>query len=62
MKCKDGIRDVQIKYVKQVKKKGDLSQDIGRNIEAQVISIADGYITQGEKIFESKCQELIGKE
>lgn len=62
VKCRDGIRDVQIKYVKQIKKKESVSEDLARNIENQIISIADGYITQAENILESKQQELIAKE
>ncbi|XP_056630385.1 ribosome-recycling factor, mitochondrial [Diorhabda sublineata] len=62
VKCRDDIRDVQIKYVKQTKKKESVSQDLARNIENQIISIADGYITQAETIWESKQEELIAKE
>ncbi|CAG9841220.1 unnamed protein product [Diabrotica balteata] len=62
VKCKDGIRDVQTKYIKQIKRNDTVSQDLCRSAESQIIAIADGYISQGEKIFESKQQELIGKE
>ncbi|XP_074028106.1 mitochondrial ribosome recycling factor 1 isoform X2 [Leptinotarsa decemlineata] len=61
-KCKDGIRDVQIKHVKQVKRKEGLSQDLARSVEAQIIAIADGFISEGEKIYEAKKEELIGKD
>lgn len=61
VKCKDNIRDVQIKHVKLLKKKDKLSEDIVRSTEQQVIAIADGYIGQAEKIFESKENELLNK-
>ncbi|KAG5878588.1 hypothetical protein JTB14_008962 [Gonioctena quinquepunctata] len=62
IKCKDGIRDVQLKYAKQVKRKEGISQDLCRAVEAQLVTIADGFINQGEKILETKKEELIGKD
>lgn len=60
VKCKDAIRDVQLKYVKQVKKKDGLGEDLARNVEVQLTAIADGYISQAEQILESKQNELVG--
>jgi ribosome recycling factor len=62
IKCRDSIRDVQVKQVKSLKKKDKLSQDTARNFEQQVIAIADGFISEAEKILESKQKELIGKD
>lgn len=62
IKCRDSVRDVQTKYVKQLKKKDGVSQDVARSIEQQIITIADGYIKQGESLLDSKLKELIGKD
>ncbi|KAJ8919976.1 hypothetical protein NQ315_006506 [Exocentrus adspersus] len=62
VKCKTAIRDVQMKNIKQLKRKEKLSQDTARSIENQIIAIADGYIAGAEKILEDKTNELIGKE
>ncbi|XP_019866772.1 ribosome-recycling factor, mitochondrial [Aethina tumida] len=62
IKCRDSVRDVQTKYVKQLKKKDGVSQDVARSVEQQIITIADGYIKQGESLLDSKLKELIGKD
>ncbi|CAH1119666.1 unnamed protein product [Phaedon cochleariae] len=62
VKCKDGIREVQTKYIKQVKRKEGISQDLARSVETQIVTVADGFISQGEQILESKRDELIGKD
>ncbi|KAJ8948320.1 hypothetical protein NQ318_019304 [Aromia moschata] len=62
VKCKTGIRDVQMKYVKEIKRKEDMSQDTGRAIETQIVTIADSYIAQAESILENKQKELTGKD
>ncbi|XP_044269238.1 ribosome-recycling factor, mitochondrial [Tribolium madens] len=61
IKCRDGIRDVQNKQVKSLKKKDKIADDMARNSEQQIIAIADGFIAEAEKILESKQKELIGK-
>ncbi|RZC34593.1 ribosome-recycling factor, mitochondrial, partial [Asbolus verrucosus] len=62
IKCRDAVRDVQTKQVKNLKKKDKISQDVARNAELQIISIADGFISQAEKILESKQKELTGND
>lgn len=62
VKCKDAIRDIQIKFTKQIKKKEGISEDLIRNVEAQLTTIADGFISQAEQILESKQNELAGKD
>ncbi|EEZ98734.1 ribosome-recycling factor, mitochondrial [Tribolium castaneum] len=61
IKCRDGIRDVQNKQVKSLKKKDKVSEDMARNSEQQIVAIADAYIAEAEKILESKQKELVGK-
>lgn len=60
IKCKDHIRDVQNKHFKTLKKKEGVSSDLMKNVEQQIVSIADNYISQAEKILESKQHELVG--
>nr|CAI5833881.1 unnamed protein product [Callosobruchus analis] len=62
VKCKDAIRDVQIKHVKQVKKKEGVSEDLVRIVEAQIIALADTYIHQAETLLQTKQNELLGKD
>lgn len=62
IKCKDGIRDVQLKQMKSLKKQDKLSQDVIRSTEQQVIAIADSFIAQAQEILDSKQKELTGKD
>ncbi|CAH0546089.1 unnamed protein product [Brassicogethes aeneus] len=62
VKSRDSIKDVQNKYIKQIKRKDGVSQDIARNIEQQIITIGDGYVKQAEIILDSKIKELLGKD
>lgn len=61
MKCKDSIRDVQTKNIRNLKKK-DIATDTIREVEKQIIAIADSYINEAEKIMQSKQTELVGKD
>lgn len=60
VKCKDSVRDVQIKFVKQVKRKDKVSEDVVRSVEQQIVAIADQYIAQAEGILNKKQAELLG--
>nr|XP_022921272.1 ribosome-recycling factor, mitochondrial [Onthophagus taurus] len=62
IKCKDSIRDTQNKHSKTLKRKDGLSEDLLRNVEQQIVAMADGYILQAEKIFNNKSKELLGKD
>lgn len=62
VKCKDSIRDVQSKSVRSLKKKDGLATDTAREVEQQIIAVADGYINEAEKILQSKQTELVGKD
>lgn len=59
-KCKTDIRDVQQKQIKALKRKEGLSEDTNRQLQQQLIAIADTYISEAEKILESKQKELLG--
>lgn len=62
IKCRDAIRDVQNQTNKKVKKNTEISEDENHNIQRQVISIADTYIEQADKMLATKQEELIGNE
>lgn len=62
IKCRDSVREVQNKYVKTVKNNTTISQDLAHNVQEQITALGDQYISQGEKIYEAKQTELIGKE
>ncbi|KAF6200503.1 hypothetical protein GE061_004946 [Apolygus lucorum] len=61
IKCRDGIRDVQTGCAKSLKnqEKGGLSSDLSRQVQEQVKSIADTYISQAEKMLTSKQAEVL---
>lgn len=60
VKCKDTIRDVQMTHIKKVKKQTEVSQDDQFSVQNQITAIADGFISQAEKLLETKTNELIG--
>lgn len=41
VKCKDSIRDAQNKHTKSLKRKDGISVDVVRQVEDQIIAIAD---------------------
>ncbi|GLV42843.1 mitochondrial ribosome recycling factor 1 [Carabus blaptoides fortunei] len=60
IKCKDHIRDTQMKFTKNVKKQDNLASDLMHTVQDQIGSIGDQYIAEAEKILISKQSELIG--
>ncbi|XP_050312255.1 ribosome-recycling factor, mitochondrial isoform X2 [Anthonomus grandis grandis] len=61
VKCKDSVRDVQVKHIKQIKRQEKLSEDLARSAEQQIIAIADQFISEAEGILNSKQSELLGE-
>nr|CAD7593454.1 unnamed protein product [Timema genevievae] len=62
IKCRDSIKDVQNKFIKDVKTKTNISQDDSHIIQDQIVCLADQYVSTAEKILEAKHTELIGKD
>nr|CAD7396645.1 unnamed protein product [Timema poppensis] len=62
VKCRDSIKDVQNKFIKDVKTKTNISQDDSHIIQDQIVCLADQYVSTAEKILEAKHTELIGKD
>ncbi|XP_030756230.1 ribosome-recycling factor, mitochondrial [Sitophilus oryzae] len=60
VKSKDNIRVVQQKYIKQLKRKDKVSEDLIRSVEQQIIAIGDHFITEAENLLNRKQNELLG--
>ncbi|KAI4461364.1 ribosome recycling factor [Holotrichia oblita] len=61
IKCRDIIKDTQMKHIKILKKKVSVSEDIIKQTEQQIVALADTYITEAQTIYNSKCNELLNK-
>lgn len=61
LKAKEGIRDVQNRFIKDAKKQKDtLSEDLVFHTQQQIIALADEHILQAEKLMVAKQTELVG--
>lgn len=59
-KCKDDIREVQNSYVKMVKRKEGVSEDLIYSVQQQIMALATEYVHQAEALTEIKQSELLG--
>ncbi|KRT84809.1 hypothetical protein AMK59_2642, partial [Oryctes borbonicus] len=55
IKCRDNIKDAQNKHIKGLKKTPNISEDIVKQTEQQIIALADSYINEAQIIYNSKC-------
>lgn len=62
IKCRDSLRDVQNKCIKSLKHKENVSSDAVFSAQQQITSLCNTYISQAEKIMETKQMELVGKD
>lgn len=62
VKCKDSIREVQNKFIRNVKNNTNISQDLAYDTQEQIIALGDQFVSEGETIYEAKHTELIGKD
>ncbi|XP_059613363.1 ribosome-recycling factor, mitochondrial [Phlebotomus argentipes] len=60
IKCRDTIRTTQNDTVKKIKRSDSVSEDIGYNIQHQIVAIGDKFVAEAEKIHETKHKELLG--
>ena len=60
VKCKDNVRAIQNGHVKKLKTNKEISDDFSKLAQIQLVAIADTYLSQGEKLLESKQKELVG--
>nr|SVE80973.1 EOG090X0DUK [Daphnia magna] len=62
-KFKDHCRDIQNKYIREVKKKEkEVSSDLAHSVQQQIHSMAELYVSEGEKVMIDKQNELLGKD
>lgn len=62
-KYKDHCRDVQNKYIREVKKKEkEVSSDLAHSVQQQIHTISEQYVSEAEKIMIAKQNELLGKD
>nr|SVE78501.1 EOG090X0DUK [Daphnia lumholtzi] len=62
-KFKDHSRDVQNQYIREVKKKEkEVSSDLAHSVQQQIHSMAELYVSEGEKVMIAKQNELLGKD
>lgn len=60
IKYRDSIKDIQNNSVKKLKKQTDISKDDIFAVQNQIGAIADKYITEADKLLQSKQKELLG--
>lgn len=60
-KCKNEIRDVQNKFIKEAKNQAQLSQDLVYNSQQQIMHMAGECSEQAEKLLKLKQEELLPK-
>ncbi|XP_046664176.1 ribosome-recycling factor, mitochondrial-like isoform X1 [Homalodisca vitripennis] len=63
IKCRDGIKDSQNKFIKavKIKEKDGLSQDTANEITNYITQVATDHISTAEKMLEAKQQELLNE-
>lgn len=59
IKCRDQIKDAQNEMIRKVKNNTEISQDDNHAIQGQLTEIANEYVSQAEKIFDIKQNELL---
>ncbi|XP_071443798.1 ribosome-recycling factor, mitochondrial [Hetaerina americana] len=62
IKCRDSIKDIQNKFMKNVKNKENVSSDDVFSAQQMIMSLTNNYVSQAESIMEAKQKELIGKD
>ncbi|XP_043256031.1 ribosome-recycling factor, mitochondrial [Colletes gigas] len=61
VKCKDSITDIRNKYVRDVKKKTSLPEDLSFRIEGYISHTSREYVGRAEQLLETKQKELLGE-
>lgn len=59
IKCRDGVKDVQNNQLKKLKSNKEISSDLNHQIQNQIISVADLYIVEADKLLQIKQSELL---
>ena len=62
-KCKDNSRDIQNRYIREVKKKEkEVSSDLAHSVQLQIHAMTEQFVNEAEKIMIEKQNELLGKD
>jgi ribosome recycling factor len=62
-KFKDHSRDIQNRYIREVKKKEkEVSSDLSHSVQQQIQTMAEQYVNEGEKVMIAKQNELLGND
>lgn len=59
IKCRDQIKDAQNEVIKKVKNNTTISEDDNHAAQGQLTEMANEYVSQAEKVFETKQCELL---
>lgn len=60
-KFKDHSRDIQNRYIREVKKKEkEVSSDLAFSVQQQIHALEEQYVKEAEKIMLAKQNELLG--
>lgn len=59
IKCRDNVKDVQNDFLRKIKNNSTISSDDNFAAQGQLTEMANKFIEQAEKIFETKQNELL---
>lgn len=59
IKCRDSVKDAQNDHLKKLKGNKEISSDLNHQLQSQVTAIADTYIIEADKLFQTKQGELL---
>lgn len=59
IKCRDQIKDAQNEVIRKVKNNTSISEDDSHAAQNQLTEMANEYVAQAEKVFETKQNELL---
>lgn len=59
IKCRDGVKDIQNSHLKKVKANQEISSDLNHQIQKQIITIADEFVAEADKLLQIKQSELL---
>lgn len=59
IKCRDGVKDAQNNQLKKLKGNKEISSDLNHQMQSQIISIAEDYVAEADKLLQTKQNELL---
>lgn len=62
IKCRDAMRDVQNDNIKKIKKQTGVSEDLVFSVNKQINALCEEYYLLARKLYDAKCDELVGKQ